>query len=96
MVVSRQVNESVYLPGSPHLDEGVQALAVHLLELLLDVQHVYLCPSHHDPDEDAVRGAQTLRATVTEEVYYWATRLNSAPLWSNAACCNAFLTFMDL
>lgn len=44
----------------PHLDEGVESLAVHLEELRLNVQHVNLRPGDHYSDEDAVCGAQPL------------------------------------
>ena len=45
----------------PHLDEGVQSLAVRLQELRLNVQHVNLRPGDHYSDEDTVCGAQTLK-----------------------------------
>lgn len=44
----------------PHLDEGVQGLAIHLQELSLNVQHVNLSPGNHNSDQDTICGAQPL------------------------------------
>ncbi len=44
----------------PHLDEGVESLAIHLQELLLNVQHVNLRPGDHYSDEHTICGAQPL------------------------------------
>lgn len=46
-----------------YLDEGVQGLAIHLLELSLDIQHVDLTARHHHPDQNTVCGAQALQET---------------------------------
>lgn len=44
----------------PHLDEGVESLAIHLQELRLNVQHVNLRPGDHYSDEDTICSAQAL------------------------------------
>lgn len=53
-------DNSLPLVSGAHLDEGVQSLAIHLLELRLNVQHVNLSPGDHYSDEDAVCGAEPL------------------------------------
>lgn len=44
----------------PHLDEGVESLAIHLQELRLNVQHVNLRPGDHYSDEHTICSAQPL------------------------------------
>lgn len=36
------------------LYKGVQGFSVHLQELCFDIQHIYLCTSHHNPDQHTI------------------------------------------
>lgn len=60
----------------PHLDEGVESLAIHLQELLLNVQHVNLRPGNHYSDKDTICSAQPLkRERETVFILHWTLPL---------------------